>query len=170
MSNSFMSGSQEFRLGSCSNGRVCLTLRSNKTIAFHPKPQYNVMLDASTTSTLFSKNKYWSYPLTRLTNITSIHNSHTLLICNMASFRGISLHMTVYIDPAKLPTFWEAFKPVYEHVIAEPECTFFEVYQDPENPGTITWVENWCVVANMMKNLTDWSPWTGQNRRNGSLR
>ncbi|GAQ02942.1 hypothetical protein ALT_0263 [Aspergillus lentulus] len=61
----------------------------------------------------------------------------------MALFQGISLHMTVYIDPANLPTFWKAFKPVYEAVIAEPECTFFEVYQDPENPGAITWVENW---------------------------
>ncbi|RHZ63563.1 hypothetical protein CDV55_106616 [Aspergillus turcosus] len=61
----------------------------------------------------------------------------------MTTFQGISLHVTVYIDPANLPTFWKAFKPVYEQVIEEPECTFFEVYQGPENLGTLTWVENW---------------------------
>ncbi|PYI24092.1 hypothetical protein BO99DRAFT_418775 [Aspergillus violaceofuscus CBS 115571] len=57
--------------------------------------------------------------------------------------RGISLHITIHIDPESLPKFWEAFQPVYENVIAEPECTFFEVYQSPEEPGTLSWVENW---------------------------
>lgn len=61
----------------------------------------------------------------------------------MTSFQGISLHVMVYIDPANLPTFWKAFKPVYEQVIEELECMFFKVYQDPENSGTLTWVENW---------------------------
>lgn len=51
--------------------------------------------------------------------------------------------MTVYIRPENLGKFWEAFKPLYDNVIAEPECTFFEVYQSPEDPGTISWVENW---------------------------
>ncbi|RAL10246.1 putative quinol monooxygenase [Aspergillus homomorphus CBS 101889] len=56
---------------------------------------------------------------------------------------GISLHVTVHISPENLPKFWEAMHPVYEKVIAEPECTFFEIYQSPENPGTLSWVENW---------------------------
>jgi quinol monooxygenase YgiN len=34
-------------------------------------------------------------------------------------------------------------KPVYEAVIAEPECRFFELYQSPEDPGTPSWVEDW---------------------------
>lgn len=64
----------------------------------------------------------------------------------MASdFQGLSVQITVYIAPENLPKFWEAFKPVYDKVIAEPECTFFEVYQSPEDPGTLTWVENWYV-------------------------
>ncbi|PWY75204.1 hypothetical protein BO94DRAFT_524009 [Aspergillus sclerotioniger CBS 115572] len=56
---------------------------------------------------------------------------------------GFSLHITIHINPSDLPKFWEAFRPVYEKVIGEPECTFFEVYQSPEEPGTLSWVENW---------------------------
>ncbi|CAI7625717.1 unnamed protein product [Penicillium pancosmium] len=61
----------------------------------------------------------------------------------MASTPGLSLHVTVHIDPANVPRFFELFKPVYEAVIAEPECRFFEVYQSPTDPGTVRWVENW---------------------------
>lgn len=39
--------------------------------------------------------------------------------------------------------FFEHFKLVYDAVIAEPECLFFEVYQSPEEPGTLHWVEDW---------------------------
>jgi quinol monooxygenase YgiN len=60
-----------------------------------------------------------------------------------STFQGLSLHVTIHIAPENLPKFWEAFKPVYDKVIAEPECTFFEVYQSPEEPGTLSWVENW---------------------------
>ncbi|QKX61756.1 uncharacterized protein TRUGW13939_08912 [Talaromyces rugulosus] len=56
---------------------------------------------------------------------------------------GISLQVTVTIAPENVPKFFELFKPVYEKVIEEPECTFFEVYISPENPGVLSWVENW---------------------------
>ncbi|KAJ5682846.1 hypothetical protein N7462_006011 [Penicillium macrosclerotiorum] len=56
---------------------------------------------------------------------------------------GFSLHVTIYIKPSDVPTFFEHFKPVYEKVVAEPECRFFEVYQSLEDPGTLRWVENW---------------------------
>jgi quinol monooxygenase YgiN len=61
----------------------------------------------------------------------------------MASQSGFSLHVTIYIDPANVPKFFEHFKPVYEAVSAEPECRFFELYQSPEDPGTLSWVEDW---------------------------
>ncbi|OJJ32194.1 hypothetical protein ASPWEDRAFT_53881 [Aspergillus wentii DTO 134E9] len=61
----------------------------------------------------------------------------------MDSSHGISLQVTIFIKPEDLPKFWESFMPVYNKVIAEPECTFFEVYQSPEEPGTLSWVENW---------------------------
>ncbi|KAI1809096.1 hypothetical protein GGS20DRAFT_591054 [Poronia punctata] len=56
---------------------------------------------------------------------------------------GLSLHVSVSINATDLPTFFNAFTPVYKKVIAEPKCLFFELYQDPVNPGNITWVEDW---------------------------
>ncbi|KAH8696492.1 hypothetical protein BGW36DRAFT_296760 [Talaromyces proteolyticus] len=59
------------------------------------------------------------------------------------SSEGVSLQVTIYISPENVPKFFEAFRPTYEKVIQEPECTFFEVYEDPAEPGVISWVENW---------------------------
>ncbi|KAF9893978.1 hypothetical protein FE257_008949 [Aspergillus nanangensis] len=56
---------------------------------------------------------------------------------------SISLQITVCIAEENIPKFFEYFKPVYDKVIAEPACTFFELYQSQENPGEISWVENW---------------------------
>ncbi|KAI1169681.1 hypothetical protein F4777DRAFT_596405 [Nemania sp. FL0916] len=56
---------------------------------------------------------------------------------------GMSLHVTVVIAPENVDRFFQAFKPVFDKVTAEPECLFFEVYQDPQSPGIISWVEDW---------------------------
>ncbi|KAI1186932.1 hypothetical protein F5B17DRAFT_401643 [Nemania serpens] len=61
----------------------------------------------------------------------------------MSFLYGMSLHVTVYVAPENVVPFFAAFKPVFEKVIAEPECLYFEVYQDPDEPGTVSWVENW---------------------------
>ncbi|KAI0164446.1 hypothetical protein GGR52DRAFT_559881 [Hypoxylon sp. FL1284] len=60
-----------------------------------------------------------------------------------AASQGISLHVTVHIAPENVDRFIAAFKPVFDLVVAEPECTFFQVYQSPEEPGKLSWVENW---------------------------
>ncbi|KAI1773491.1 hypothetical protein F4818DRAFT_443329 [Hypoxylon cercidicola] len=57
--------------------------------------------------------------------------------------QGISLHVTVHIAPENVDRFLVAFKAIFDVVAAEPECTFFEVYRSPEEPGKISWVENW---------------------------
>ncbi|KAE8420995.1 hypothetical protein BDV36DRAFT_292670 [Aspergillus pseudocaelatus] len=51
---------------------------------------------------------------------------------------SLSLQVTIHLNPEDLPKFWIAMKPAYEAVIAEPECTFFELYQEPDSPGTIS--------------------------------
>ncbi|KAI0479634.1 hypothetical protein F4859DRAFT_513138 [Xylaria cf. heliscus] len=56
---------------------------------------------------------------------------------------GWSLHVTVYIAPENVGRFLAAFKPVFNKVVAEPECLFFEMYQSPQEPGKLSWVENW---------------------------
>lgn len=54
-----------------------------------------------------------------------------------------SHHTTVYIDPSKVDTFWETFKPVFEKTAATPECLYLEAFENPAEPGKITWVANW---------------------------
>ncbi|KAI0597292.1 hypothetical protein F4775DRAFT_560600 [Biscogniauxia sp. FL1348] len=56
---------------------------------------------------------------------------------------GMSLQVTVHVAPENVDKFLAAFKPVFDKVAAEPECMFFEVYRSPEEPGKISWVENW---------------------------
>ncbi|KAI1355186.1 hypothetical protein F5Y01DRAFT_200428 [Xylaria sp. FL0043] len=56
---------------------------------------------------------------------------------------GCSLHVTVYIAPENVDNFLAAFKPVFNRVVAEPECLFFELYHSPQEPGKLSWVENW---------------------------
>ncbi|KAL2862543.1 putative quinol monooxygenase [Aspergillus lucknowensis] len=56
---------------------------------------------------------------------------------------GLSVHITVVIAEENIPKFFEVFRQAFEKVTAEPECTFFEVYQSLENPGEVSWVENW---------------------------
>ncbi|KAK8877445.1 hypothetical protein PGQ11_002391 [Apiospora arundinis] len=59
------------------------------------------------------------------------------------SANGFSLHVTVHIAPENVPKFLEAFKVVFDLTTQAPECAYFEVYQSPEDPGTLSWVENW---------------------------
>ncbi|KAI1810228.1 hypothetical protein GGS20DRAFT_568449 [Poronia punctata] len=56
---------------------------------------------------------------------------------------GWSLHVTVYVSPEDVDRFLAAFKDVFDKVVAEPECLFFEMYQNPQEPGKISWIENW---------------------------
>ncbi|KAI1467860.1 uncharacterized protein F4812DRAFT_459144 [Daldinia caldariorum] len=59
------------------------------------------------------------------------------------SSKGFSLHVTVHIAPENVEKFLASFKPVFDVVTAEPECLFFEVYKSAEEPGKLSWVENW---------------------------
>ncbi|KAI1130393.1 hypothetical protein F5Y10DRAFT_263287 [Nemania abortiva] len=56
---------------------------------------------------------------------------------------GFSLHVTVHLAPENVDRFFAAFKPVFEQVIAEDHCVFFEVFRTPGQPGKISWVEDW---------------------------
>lgn len=60
-----------------------------------------------------------------------------------SEFHGVSAHVKITIAPENIPKFFEAFQTLFEKITAEPECMFFEVYQSPENPGELSFVENW---------------------------
>ncbi|KAF1935836.1 hypothetical protein EJ02DRAFT_332320, partial [Clathrospora elynae] len=55
----------------------------------------------------------------------------------------ISLHVHITVASENALKFLELLKPIYDAVIAEPENTLFEVYQNPEVPGEFKFVENW---------------------------
>lgn len=57
--------------------------------------------------------------------------------------RGFSLHVNITIDPSNVDAFLAAFRPVYEAVVAEPDCSFFEVFYSLDEPGVFRFVENW---------------------------
>ncbi|KAK5175339.1 uncharacterized protein LTR77_000477 [Saxophila tyrrhenica] len=54
-----------------------------------------------------------------------------------------SMQVTVYFAPSDLPKFWEAFKPIFDVVVNEPKIVYFEVFEDPAEPGKVSWIENW---------------------------
>lgn len=83
---------------------------------------------------------------------------------------GFSLHVKIFIDPSNVDKFFELFKPVYEQVIAEPECRFFEVYQSPDEPGTLSWVENWFVCISQDRYRRQLTIAPGLPPRSGSWR
>ncbi|KAB5526426.1 hypothetical protein GE09DRAFT_1194569 [Coniochaeta sp. 2T2.1] len=56
---------------------------------------------------------------------------------------GCVLQVTIYVAPDQLPKFFEAYRKVYDACVSEEECTFFSVYEDPEEPGKLSWVEHW---------------------------
>lgn len=59
------------------------------------------------------------------------------------AFHGISLHVTIVVAPENVEKFLSLLKPCFDAVIAEPECTSFEVFHDQEQPGYFRFVENW---------------------------
>ena len=58
-------------------------------------------------------------------------------------FHGMSLQVDVTVAPENAEKFLQLLKPVFDLVVAEPECLFFEVFHDPDNPGHFRWVEDW---------------------------
>lgn len=76
----------------------------------------------------------------------------------MASSEGFSLHVTVWIDPSNVDEFKKHMQPVYDMVISQPECEYFEIFQGTEDPGQLSWVENWydpfCITSKVTTNLT----------------
>ncbi|KAL9567441.1 hypothetical protein ACKAV7_008391 [Fusarium commune] len=55
----------------------------------------------------------------------------------------IIIHIKVHLAALSVELFLAAFKKAFDAACAEPNCTFLEVYRDPENPGEISWVEHW---------------------------
>jgi quinol monooxygenase YgiN len=53
------------------------------------------------------------------------------------------LHISFHISPADIPAFLDALRPCWQAFVNEPECLYFDVTQDPQNPGHLRFVEGW---------------------------
>lgn len=67
---------------------------------------------------------------------------------------SISLHVKITVAPENIQKFLDALKPAYDAVVAEPENTLFEVYQDPANPGAFKFVENWNASLEWLRDVS----------------
>lgn len=69
---------------------------------------------------------------------------------------GIKFILTVkiYIRPEQVDEFFTHFKPAYEAVVAEPQCRYFVVGQDPQTPGAIYWCEGWTESLEWFQNVS----------------
>ncbi len=53
------------------------------------------------------------------------------------------LQVKITIDPANRAAFLQHFKPVYDVVVAEPECAYFVMGENMQEPGVFRWTEGW---------------------------
>ena len=53
----------------------------------------------------------------------------------------ISLHLTVFVDPAKKEDYKAWLKPIFEQIQNEPECTFIELFESGAEPGCFRLVQ-----------------------------
>jgi hypothetical protein len=80
-------------------------------------------------------------PVSQLLSVLDI-----VLCFGMAStsnYPGLSLEVTITVSLENISKFLKFLRPAYEAAIVEPECTFFEVFIDPESQGVVHWVEGW---------------------------
>lgn len=71
----------------------------------------------------------------------------------MTTEQGVLLHITIFVETERAAEFFEHFKPVYDAVIAEPECTLFEVSIDSNTEPGITrirFLEGWAASENWL--------------------
>ncbi|KAL4900294.1 hypothetical protein BDW74DRAFT_182844 [Aspergillus multicolor] len=57
-------------------------------------------------------------------------------------YAGVSLQVTVDLEPEEVPTFLDALWSVYEKILQEENCTLVEVYQSIEDKGQMMF-KNW---------------------------
>jgi quinol monooxygenase YgiN len=53
------------------------------------------------------------------------------------------LQVKVTIYPKDTEAFISHFRRVYDNVVAEPECAYFLVDQNVQEPGVFRWFEGW---------------------------
>ena len=53
------------------------------------------------------------------------------------------LSVKVFVAPENHAEFWQLYKPVFDKVVAEPECRYFVAGTDMMDPTCLCWTEGW---------------------------
>ena len=61
-------------------------------------------------------------------------------------------------SPEHIDAFFAALRPVFDVCVAEHECLYFDIVQDPEQPGTICWVEHVDGLVGSFTNVSSRAP------------
>ncbi|KIY69087.1 hypothetical protein CYLTODRAFT_442885 [Cylindrobasidium torrendii FP15055 ss-10] len=80
----------------------------------------------------------------------------------MSTPESLQLDVNIFIAPSDLQAFWEALEPAYQAVIAEKECTQFEisVSEDKEKDEvTIHFVESWAASLEWLTTVQSRKPY-----------
>ncbi|GIZ48729.1 hypothetical protein CKM354_001177900 [Cercospora kikuchii] len=59
------------------------------------------------------------------------------------SGKQLTLFVTMKIKPDRIEEWKEAHRPVWAATAAEPEQIFFDLFEDPKDPGTFRFIEVW---------------------------
>lgn len=68
---------------------------------------------------------------------------------------GISVHVTITIDPKDKDTFLAALKPTFDAIKAEPLNLFFEISYDEKNPGVFKLIESWNCTSEYIMSVSN---------------
>ncbi|KAM3414352.1 hypothetical protein BST61_g10998 [Cercospora zeina] len=67
----------------------------------------------------------------------------TASTASSSSEKQLTLFITMKIQPDKIEEWKEAHRPVWAAIALEPEQIFFDLFEDPSDPGTFRFIEVW---------------------------
>lgn len=68
------------------------------------------------------------------------------------------LQVKITIDAKDKEAFLSHFRPAYNRVLAEPECAYFIVAEDIQEPGVFRWTEGWTKDAQWFMAVCSYVP------------
>lgn len=111
---------------------ITITIPHHRRLYYHHQKQPFKLLSPST------PNHQPNSPI-----ILTRHIIHSLHTRNLGMSSQSTIHITFELPPKSLPRFYKALKTLQQHVIAEPECVYFNCFELPKQPGKVRIVEIW---------------------------
>lgn len=65
------------------------------------------------------------------------------------------LTVKIYLAPENVESFFSHLQPAFDAVMQEPECRYFVIGEDVQNPGVITWTEGWTESVEWFMTVSD---------------